>query len=176
MHVLIVAINHQIQPTRIMSMSTDGSLEAFERDQKERFGELLRAHIRERGIQLVGEEARYGEESIAERVCGQESCRHMNIDMMPEERERRRIPAGYYEDAQLPEAEKTRCNQEREEHMSRVLLAQAGEVASVLVICGRLHSRAIAGQLTLFGHVIEELALRSQSWYVEDWFSPMQNL
>src|SRR5262245_21368422 len=45
-------------------MSLDGSFQAFERDQKERFGQLLREQIRTRGIQFVGEEARHGEDTI----------------------------------------------------------------------------------------------------------------
>src|SRR5713101_6942938 len=92
MHVLIVAVNHQIQPAQIMSASTDGSLEAFERDQKERFGALIREHIQNRSVQFVGEETRYGTESIAERVCVQESRRYANIDMPPQERVQRNIP------------------------------------------------------------------------------------
>jgi hypothetical protein len=106
MRFLIVGVNHQIQPARIMSMSTDGSLEAFARDQKEGFGQLLREDIRSRGVQFVGEEARYGEESIAQRVCQQEKCGYANVDMTPEERERRNIPPGYYENANLPEGGK----------------------------------------------------------------------
>jgi hypothetical protein len=34
MRVLIVGVNHQIQPARIMSASTNGKLEAFEQDKK----------------------------------------------------------------------------------------------------------------------------------------------
>src|SRR5216684_3714682 len=83
LRVLIVAINHQIQPAQIMSASTNGSLEAFEKGQKENFAEFLRGHIRTHGVQFVGEETRYGAESIAQRVCGQEGCRHANIDMTP---------------------------------------------------------------------------------------------
>jgi hypothetical protein len=56
---LAIAVNHQIQPVQINSMSGDGSLEASERSQKEKFGELLREHIRKRGVQFVGEEARH---------------------------------------------------------------------------------------------------------------------
>src|SRR2546425_10245834 len=117
-----------------MSYSTNGNVEAFERDQKERFGQLLREHVRERGVQFVGEETRYGENSIAQTVCGQEGCRHTNIDMTSEERGRRNIPPGYYEDADLPDVEKTRGNQEREEHISNRVLTEAGDAESVLVI------------------------------------------
>jgi hypothetical protein len=95
--ILIIAVNHQIQPAQIKSMSTNGSLEAFERDQKEKFGELLREQIRGRGVQFVGEEARHGEESVAQRVCQQAGLRPVtNIDMTPAQRQVHNIPPGYY--------------------------------------------------------------------------------
>ena len=93
MRILIIAVNHQIQPAQIKSMSTNGSLEAFERDQKEKFGELLREQIRGRGVQFVGEEARHGEESVAQRVCQQAGLRPVtNIELNPEPRQGNKIP------------------------------------------------------------------------------------
>ncbi len=85
-------------------MSMDGSLEAFERGQKEAFGELIRGQIRERGVQFVGEEARHGQETVAQRVCGAEHCLHANIEMEPEERQRRQIPLNYWEDPNVSDA------------------------------------------------------------------------
>lgn len=176
MRVLLVGVNHQIQPAQIMSMSTNGSLEAFEQDQKERFGQLLRDYIRDRGVQFVGEEARYGQETIAQRVCQQERCRYANIDMTPQERESHNCPPGYNEDPGVPQAEKTRCNQEREEHMSGRVLAESGSAASVLVICGRLHAEAIAARLIQPGHSVEIVDLQNQNWYIEDWLDHMLHL
>jgi len=159
-----------------MSASTNGSLEAFEGDQKGRFGELIRGHIRNRSVQFVGEETRYGTESIAQRVCDQEDCLHANIDMNPQERERRNIPAGYFEDPNLPEPEKKRCNEEREDHMVASVLAEDGKVESVLVICGRLHAEAIAARLVQSGHHVKMADLRDEDWYIEDWVVHMSNL
>src|SRR5712692_5165794 len=174
--ILIVAVNHQIQSAQIISASTNGSLEAFEQGQKENFAELIRGHIRTRGVQFIGEETRYGEESIAQRVCGQEGCRHANVDMTPEERNHRNIPPGYYEDTNVAEGEKARCNQEREEHLVATILAEAGPAERVLAICGRLHAEPIAVQLVELGHSVERIDVQDESWYVEDWFGHMRKL
>lgn len=104
-------------------------------------------------------------------------CRHANIEMTPEERVRRNTPSGYYEDASLPEAEKNRCNQEREEYMSNETIRGAGRAESILVICGRLHAESIAGHLRKLGHAVEITDLLDQGWYIEDWFDHiMRNL
>ena len=76
-------------------MSTSGTLESFERSQKEAFGLLLRSLIHERDIQFIAEEARHGQESVTHGICGLENCRYANVEMTPEERTNRNIPAGY---------------------------------------------------------------------------------
>jgi len=157
-------------------MSFDGSLETFERGQKEKFGELVREHIRKRGVQFVGEEARYGEETVAHRVCQQEGCRRANIDMTPDERKARNIPPGYYENSEFSKIEKDRCNREREANMANRVLAEDGKADSVVVICGRVHAGAIAEQLSKSGHSVEQLDLQDQGWYVEDWQGYMLKL
>ena len=177
MRILIIAVNHQIQSAQIKSGSTDGRLEIFERDQKERFGELLRNQIRARRIEFIGEEARHGEETIAQRVCQQEGCRPAtNIDMTRAQREDRSIPPGYHEDTSMPQAEKDRCNREREAHMVSRVLAEAGNADSIAVICGRFHAEAIAHQLSKLGHSVDRLDLQNQDWYIEDWMAHMLQL
>jgi hypothetical protein len=112
MRILIVGINHQIQPTNNYSYSTSGALERFEQQQKDHFRELLSTKIAERTVELVGEEAKHGNESIATQVCEGLAIRYINIEMTPEERSRLRIPAGYdEEDSNVSEAEKQRGNQ-----------------------------------------------------------------
>ncbi len=157
-------------------MSTNGSLEAFERSQKEKFGKLLREHIRKRGVQFVGEEARYGEETVAHRICQEEGCRDANIDMTPDERKTRNIPPGYYENSEFSATEKDRCNREREAHMANRVHAEDGKADSVVVICGRVHADAIAEQLSRSGHSVEKLDLQDQGWYIEDWQAHMLKL
>ena len=170
MRVLIISVNHQIQPAEIRGMSTDGRVEAFERDQKERFIQMLQTEIRKRGIRFIGEEARHDEATIAQRMRGFENLQYANIEMTPQERESRNIPPNYADTrSSLSEAEKARCNREREEYMCAKILAEAGGRESILVICGRTHAGAIAGKLRELGHSIETTDLRTRSWYIEDW-------
>src|SRR5215467_3868490 len=101
MRILILGINHQIQWSRIWSYSSSGELERFERDQKDHFRELLRSKIAERKAQFIGEETKYGEPSIAEEIAAKvptPGCRHSNIEMHPDERTARKIPANYERD------------------------------------------------------------------------------
>ena len=79
MQILIVGVNHQIQPTEILSWSSDGKAQDFERDQKERFGAFVAAQIHERDVELIVEEARHGHETITKRVCDNEKCRYSNV-------------------------------------------------------------------------------------------------
>jgi len=176
MHVLIIAINHQIQSAMIGSMSTNGNLEAFERGQKEAFGEMIRVQIRQRGVQFVGEEARHGQETVAQRVCGMEQCRHANIEKEPEERQRRQIPLNYWEDPNVSEADKARFNCEREAYMINRTITGAGQAENVILICGRLHRDAIAEDLRRREHIVDEIDLQDQSWYIENWMEHMLDL
>ena len=176
MHILLMSVNHQIQPSSIKSMSTDGSVEAFERGQKESFGQMLQTKVREHCIRFIGEEARHGEETIAQKVCDLESCHYANIDMTPVERELRNIPPGYADEgSNLSEAEINRCHREREEYMCTKAVAEAGDLDSILIICGRIHAEEIAAELGRLGHIVETVDLRSQSWYVENWVEHAMN-
>jgi|ERR1035437_10031379 hypothetical protein len=170
MRVLIVSVNHQIQPAQVKGASTDGSVEAFERKQKESFVLMLQTEIRERGIRFIGEEARHGDVTIAQRLRGFENCHYANIEMTPQEREYRKIPASYTNDrSNLSEVEKTRCNREREEYMCAKALAEAGDADSILIICGRAHTEVVAAILRQLDHNVEQVDLRDQPWYVENW-------
>lgn len=170
MQVLIISVNHQIQPRLIKGGSSDGSVEAFERGQKERFAQLLQTKIRERSMEFLGEEARYDEETIAQKICELENCRYANIDMTPEERERRNIPPGYADEgSKVCEAEIARCHREREQYMCQKALAETGESKSILLICGRTHAGPMNRELERRGHSVEIIDLKDQSWYVENW-------
>lgn len=170
MQILIVGVNHQIQPRQIKSASSDGKAEEFERDQKERFGALLRSKVKERGVQLIAEEAVHGQETVTERVCQLEKIKYSNVEMTPEERASRNIPPGYNEDMpNMPDEEKERCNREREEHMVTKTLAVAADSKSAIVVCGRLHKYRLAKLFQDQGHTVETTDIQNQPWYVEDW-------
>jgi hypothetical protein len=175
MNVLILAINHQIQSARNVQMSSDGSAEAFEQSQKNSFEELLRDLIRNQRIGFVGEEAKHGDPTIAQQLCESENCQYANIDMKPEERERRQIPPGYADIKGITAEEKQRCNREREQYMCDLTLEKAGQTENTLLICGRLHAKAIAAILNQMGHNTETIDLQDYDWYIEDWIDHCMN-
>lgn len=176
MLVLIIGVNHQIQPVQILSMSTNGKLEAFERKQKETFGAFVRSKIVERSVQLMAEEARHGQETVIQRLCTLNKWRYANIEMTPEERAARNIPRGYHEDQSLPESERARCHREREEHMFERILAEAGDAESIIIVCGRIHTAPLSNRFRGLGHSVETTDLQDEDWYIEDWQQHMINL
>lgn len=176
MQILIIGVNHQIQPAEILCASANGTLEAFEREQKEAFGLFVRTKAQERGVQFIGEEALHGQEMVIQRLCVRDKWGYANIEMTPEERAARNIPPGYDEDQSLPEAERGRCNHEREAYMVERVLEQATGVESTLVICGRNHVVSLAERFRVLGHSVDTVDLRDESWYIEDWQQHMMNL
>lgn len=169
MRILIISVNHQIQPAQILSMSTNGKLEAFEREQKETFGSFVKSKILERGVQFIAEEARHGHETVIQRLRALNNWRYANIEMTPVERTARNIPPGYHEDQSLPEAEKARCHREREEYMVERILGEVGDAESILIICGRIHTTPFADRFRELGHSVETTDLQDENWYIEDW-------
>jgi len=176
MRILIIGLNHQIQPTRIGSSSTSGALEAFEQAQKEKFGALLSAKIAEHDVKFVGEEAKHGQETVTQRCCDLERCRYANIEMTPEERLARKIPPDYEEDESMPRSEKSRFHLEREEYMFHATMKEAQVADSIIVVCGSFHTQPLARRFREAGHTVEEADIRAESWYVEDWLSHMLRL
>lgn len=176
MRFLIISANHQIQPAQILSMSTNGKLEAFEREQKETFGSFVKSKILERGVQFIGEEARHGQETVIQRLCGLNNWVYANIEMTPEERTARNIPPGYNEDQSLPRTEKARCHREREEYMLERILGKVGDAESILIICGSKHTGSLAERFRELGHSVETTDLQDENWYIEDWDQHMIDL
>jgi len=131
---------------------------------------MLQTKVRERCIRFIGEEARHGEETVAQKVCELDNCHYANIDMTPAERKHRIIPPGYADEgSNLSEAEINRCHREREEYMCTTAVAEAGGAENILIICGRVHADAMAARLGQLGHNVESMDLRDQSWYIENW-------
>jgi hypothetical protein len=163
MRILIIAVNHQIQPAQIKSMSPDGKLEDFEHGQKEKLGELVREHVRMRGVQFVGEEARHGLTASANMTPGPKGKCATSLLVITRTLVSRKLI-------------KIRYNREREEHMAKRVHAENGKADSVIAICGRVHAEAIADRLSQLGHTVDILDLRSQPWYIDDWQSHMLQL
>ena len=97
MRILIVGVNHQIQPVEILTWSSNGGAQKFEKEQKDKFAELLQEKIIENDVEIVAEEARHGHETVTQRVCKSAQCQHTNVEVTPEERIARAIPGGYNE-------------------------------------------------------------------------------
>jgi hypothetical protein len=174
--VLILGINHQIQWVRIWSYSSGGELERFEQGQKDQFRELLRKRISERGVQFIGEETKHGEPSIANEVCASTGCCYANIEMHPDERIERKIPANYESDPNVRQAQKTRFHQQREEYMFERVVGGTGDAKSIIVICGRYHTPGLASRLRGAGHQVDESDIQVEPWYVEDWMEHMMRM
>jgi hypothetical protein len=171
--VLIFGINHQIQWVRIWSYSSSGVLERFERGQKDQFRELLRKKIVERGVQFIGEETKHGELSIAQEICTSGGCRYANIEMPLDERAERTIPTNYETDPNVPQEQKARFHQQREQYMFEKAVAEAGNAENMIVICGRYHTSALAYRFREAGHRVDETDIQSEPWYIEDWMEHM---
>ena len=176
MKILILGINHQIQTSTIGSHSTDGSLERFERGQKEQWDLLLQRTIDERAADFIGEEARHGWESIAKAVCEAKACRYTNIEIPPDERAAKNVPTDYESDASKTPEQKLEFHQQREEYMFQKTIEKAGEAKSLIVVCGRYHTPQLAKKFRDAGHTVEEGDILNEPWYVEDWFSHMMRL
>ncbi len=173
---LILGINHQIQWVRIWSCSSGGELERFEQGQKDKFRELLRKRIAERAVQFIAEETKHGEPSIAHELYASEGCRYANIEMHPDERAERKIPNNYEIDPNVPQEQKTQFHQQREEYMFEKAIAEAGDAESIIVICGRSHTPALASRFRDAGHRVEEADIQDEPWYIEDWMGHMMHL
>jgi hypothetical protein len=172
MRILILGINHQIQRPFGSSSKT---CVAFVQGQKDHFVDLLHEQIQKYQIRFVGEEANRAEESVVKNVCKEENCCYVNIEMTAEERALRKIPTRYNEDDALSETEKAKGNREREQCMVEQVLTNAQDSDNILVICGSMHSDALADRFRTVGHSVEVDDLRKKSWYVEDWQDHMMH-
>ena len=177
MRILILGINHQIQWVRIWSYSSGGELERFEQAQKDQFRKLLRNRIAERGVQFIAEESsKHGEPSIAREVCASAGCRYCNVEMHPNERAEQKIPTNYETDPKVPQDQKTRFHQQREGYMFESVVEEAEDAESIIMICGRYHTPALASRFREAGHRVEEADIRGEPWYIEDWMEHMMRL
>ena len=144
----------------------------FEREQKEAYAQMLAREIKKRGVRFLGEETLHGIETIAERVAGTLGLRYTNIDMPPDEREARHIPRNYSDRNSPYSAEqRARWHREREIYMLERVLAELQGADSILILCGREHSEALARLFREAGHHADTYDLLQESWYVEDWNS-----
>jgi len=93
MRVIIIGLNHQIQPQPIRSIGAE--LQQVEGEQKQRFAEMMREIIQQEQVDFVGEEGERYVPLIAEGVARQAGRQHKNVDMPLPERHHRGIPDDY---------------------------------------------------------------------------------
>lgn len=168
MKVLIIGLNHQIQPENIRSIGP--GIEQLEREQKDAFAQTIRDFIQAENAQFVGEEAEHGTSLIAEVEARRLGCNHVNIEMTPAERAKRGIPPDYT-DPSRPYTKEQRegWNSEREKHMVQSAISGAGTSERIIILCGRDHSNALAERFRELEHDVESSDLDEEKWYVEDW-------
>ena len=168
MNILILGLDHQIQPSALWS--SGDAIEHIEREQKNNFTNLLKGLIEIRRVQFIGEEAESGVTSIAELVAHDCRCRYTNIGMPPVERQRQDIPLDYLspQSAYSPE-QRGQWSRIQAEYMVRTALAMKGDASSALILCGRENKDSFAVLFRRAGNAVETSDLNREPWYVENW-------
>jgi hypothetical protein len=119
----------------------------------------------------VGEEAEHGVELIVPIVALRLNCRHGNIEIPPDLRKTRGIPVDYTTtDRPYTSEQRTNWHREREEFMFDQVIKNAA-CDSVVVLCGREHTEALACRFREAGHGVETYDLNQEGWYIEDWLA-----
>jgi hypothetical protein len=52
-------------------------------------------------------------------------------------------------------------------------IEEARDADSIIVICGRNHTSALASRFREAGREVEEADIQSEPWYIEDWLAQM---
>ena len=89
--IVLIGCEHSLQPRASLGI---GDAE-IERGQKHHFSRMLEGLIGSHAIDLIGEETRAGEETIAQRLADTHGCEYVNIDAVKQERRTLGIPADY---------------------------------------------------------------------------------
>ena len=168
MRILVVGLMHQLQSTT--PIYTEGEAAELEEGQKRQYEKMLDRVIKERGVQFIGEEAKHGTDSIAQQIARRQGREYANIEMEPAERQAKGIPPGYAdEDSSLLTDEINRRHKIREKHMLDKTIELAGGAESVLILCGRIHTDALAQLFKKAGHTVATSDVNKEGWYIEDW-------
>jgi hypothetical protein len=162
MHILVLGNGSGHDTQSVQSADDTAANKAL----KAEFEALLKRRIAERGVQFIGEEAKFGVRTIAQFL----GPRRENIDMCVAEREARGIAEEQkgrtYEPRYLGEDACTQLTEDgyqrgvgngwvlithrlpsdeiREQYMFDRVMQEVGDAESVLVVCGIAHSRQLA--------------------------------
>jgi len=120
-------------------------------------------------VDLICEEAKHGELSIAEQLAREEHIRYHNIEMPPAQRAELGIPAFYTVDpeSEISPEQKALWNDQREGHMVYELLRAVEGARVVIVICGVLHMPILIHALSSKFHRVEQYNITTMPWFDE---------
>ena len=164
--IVLVGCEHSLQPTASLGI---GEAE-IERGQKHHFSRMLEGLIDRHAIDLIGEETRAGEETIAQKLADAHGCEYVNIDAVKQERRKLGIPTDYLQpDAQYPSGQVARWQVRREQFMYEKLSRRRGPSRNALVICGWSHLDRLAGLFREEGPDPRLCDVRQTKWFVNRW-------
>ncbi len=133
---------------------------------------MLEGLIGSHAIDLIGEETRAGEETIAQRLADTHGCEYVNIDAVKQERRTLGIPADYLQpDARYPPGQVARWQARREQFMYEKLRRHRGRTRNALVVCGLSHLERLAVLLGEEGPDLRLCDVRRTKWFVNCWRS-----
>ena len=166
--IVLIGCEHSLQPRASLGI---GDAE-IERGQKHHFSRMLEGLIGSHAIDLIGEETRAGEETIAQRLADTHGCEYVNIDAVKQETRTLGIPADYLQpDARYPPGQVARWQARREQFMYEKLRRRRGRTRNALVICGWSHLERLAVLLGEEGPDLRLCDVRRTKWFVNRWRS-----
>jgi|SRR6266853_1975229 len=169
--IFIVGTDHRQQRRAPQILSTSEALLRIEREQKERYTQILQRYLAQPGRWFVGEEIEHDVPTFAMELARPPHT-YWNIDMSREQRNTAGIPLDYAEEGGNDRytAEQTgRWNQEREEFMFAEIQERRGDADRLLIICGAQHAEPIANLFRNRQELPEVIDLRTEPWFVADW-------
>ena len=86
------------------------------------------------------------------------------------ERQAKDIPAGYADEGTpFPPKEIAKRHKAREEYMFEKTIELVGGAENILILCGRIHTDALAQLFKKAGHTVATSDVNKEGWYIEDW-------
>ena len=166
--IVLVGCEHSLQSRTGLGI---GDAE-IERGQKHHFAHMLEGLISRHSIDLIAEETRAGEETIALRLADAHACEYVNINAVKQESRKLGIPADYLTpNADYPSRQIARWQARREQFMYEKLRRHRGRMRNTLVICGWSHLDPLAGLLREEGPNLRLCDVREAKWFVNRWRS-----
>ncbi len=166
--IVLVGCEHSLQPTASLGI---GDVE-IERGQKRHFSRMLEGLIDSHAIDLIGEETRAFEKTVAQRLAETHGCEYVNINAVKKDRRELGIPADYLKpNAHYLSRQIAHWHARRERFMYEKLRHHRGRRHNALVICGWSHLNSLAGLLREEGPNLRLCDVRETEWFINRWCS-----